>query len=117
MSKIDEAIAKITSEAMAVGHPYALFLEEHLTELCTTEAVAEKLLNPQKGLKKHVDDIIAEKRKEADKSRKGNIGSAGLSDEEAYRRVEEYYGIRPEDQKIATAPVPGVINLSDFLEV
>ena len=117
MSKIDEAIAKITDEAMSIGHPYAVFLEEHLTSICTTETVAEKLLNPQKGLKKHVDDIIAEKRKEAEKNRKGNTGGAGITDEEAYRRVEEYYGIRAEDQRSAAAPVPGVINLSDFLEV
>ena len=116
MSKIDEAIAKITEEAMAVGHPYAIFLEEHLTSICTSETVAEKLMSPEKNLKKHVQDIITEKRKEAEKNRKGNTGGAGLSDEEAYRRVEEYYGIRVEDKKRIVA-APGVIDLSDFLEV
>lgn len=116
MKKTDEAIAKITKEAMEAGHPYAIFLEEHLTEICTNDKVAEKLLAPDKSLKEHAGEIIAEKRKEADKNRKGNTGGAGISDEEAFRRVEEYYEIQPEDKKKA-APIPGVINLSDFLEV
>ena len=117
MSKIDEAVAKITGEAMSIGHPYAIFLEEHLTSICTTDQVADKLLDPAKDLKKHVNDIITEKRKEAEKNRKGNVGGAGLSDDEAFRRVEEYYGIRPEDQKPVAESISGVINLSDFLEV
>lgn len=117
MSKIDKAIAKITGEAMAIGSPYAIFLEEHLTEICTNDIVAGKLLANGKSLKSHVDDIVTEMREEAKKAKKGNVGCAGISDVEAFRRVEEYYEIKPEDKKYAAAPAPGVINLSDFLEV
>lgn len=116
MKKIDEAIAKITKEAMEIGHPYAIFLEEHLTEICMTDRVAEKLLAEDRSLKTHVNDVVAEMRKAAEKNRKGNTGGVGLSDEEAFRRVEGYYRIQPEDKK-RIAAAPGVIDLSDFLEV
>lgn len=100
-----------------MGNPYATFLEEHLTEICTNDIVAGKLLAEGKDLKNHVDDIVARMREEAKKTKKGNTGYAGISDDEAFRCVEEYYEIQPEDKKKTAAPAPGVINLSDFLEV
>lgn len=107
---IDQAIAKITKEALEIGHPYATFLEEHLTELCTTESVAKKLLQPNKHLKEHVDAVIQKMRNQAKQNQKGNTGTAGISDKEAYWGVEAYYGITQEATKKAD-----IIDLSSFL--
>lgn len=117
MGKIDEAIAKITAEAMEMGNPYATFIEEHLTEICTNDRVAEKLLAKDKSLKEHIEDVINQMREKAKKNKKGNVGCAGISDSDAYQKAEEYYGIQQKDKKRTTALAAGVIDLSDFLEV
>lgn len=42
--KQDQAIAKITSEAMEMKNNFAIFIKEHLTGICTNDKVADKLL-------------------------------------------------------------------------
>ncbi len=49
--KTDEAIAKITAEALEINNSFAIFIEEHLTSICTTDKVADKLLAEDKHLK------------------------------------------------------------------
>ena len=83
----DKAIAKITDEAMKIDDPMAFAIEEHLTQLCTSNAVAEKLLAEDKSLKKACDMIWDE----AKKRRKGNC--AYIPPEEAYAMVDKYYGL------------------------
>ena len=50
--------AKITEEAMAIGDPMAIAIEEHLTARCTNTQIAEKLLAEDKSLKKAIDVIM-----------------------------------------------------------
>ena len=96
----DKAIAKITEEAMAIGDPMAIAIEEHLTARCTNTQIAEKLLAEDKSLKKAIDVIMQKARKIAQENRKGNTGHAVISDADAYKMVDEYYGI---DEKAAPA--------------
>lgn len=112
---IDKAIAKITDEMMKINHPFAVFIEEYLTSICTNDRVAEKLLNPQKSLKEFVDKTIDEMRKVA---QRGGSGAqiAGAPDEEFYRRAETYYGITEEDKAAKKKAIKAdVIDITQFL--
>ena len=83
----DKAIAKITDEAMKIDDPMAFAIEEHLTSICTSNAVAAKLLAEDKNLKQAYDNIWAE----AKKRRKGNC--AFIPPEEVYEMIDKYYGL------------------------
>ena len=84
---IDKAIEKLTKEMMKLNNPFAQAIEEHLTEICTSDAVAEKILQEGKSLK----GACASIRDVAKKNAVGGVGA--VSDEDAYRMAEEYYGI------------------------
>ena len=43
---INKAIEKLTKEMMKLNNPFAQAIEEHLTEICTSDAVADKILQP-----------------------------------------------------------------------
>lgn len=83
----DKAIEKITKEAMEINDPVAFGIEEYLTELCTTNTVAMKILDDNKKLKEIYDKVWSEARKR----RRGNC--AYIPPEEVYAMVDEYYGI------------------------
>lgn len=42
---INSAIAKITEEALSIKDAFSQMIEEHLTDICKTDAVATKLLS------------------------------------------------------------------------
>ena len=84
---IDKAIAKITGEMMKIDTPLAIGIEEHLTEVCKSENVAEKLLDEGKSLKACCDKVTAEAKKRAKK------GVAYIPPQEVFAMVDEYYGI------------------------
>lgn len=94
MEMIDKAIAKITAEMMEIDTPFARAIEEHLTGICKTQAVAEKILNPDKTLKGACEYIENQARKQV----KGH-GVAVISDEDGYRMAEEYFGIEKTGSK------------------
>lgn len=108
---IDKAIARITDEMMKENDPLITMLEEHLTSICTTEAVAGKLLQEDKTLK-GASQIIWD---EARKRRVGN--GAHIPDAECCRMAEEYYGITEEDKAGGRRPStkPDVIDITQFL--
>lgn len=84
---VDKAIEKLTREMMQLNDSFAQSIEEHLTEICTSDAVAEKILQEGKSLKGACDSI-------RDVAKKNAVGGVGVvSDEDAYRMAEEYYGI------------------------
>ena len=87
MSKTDDAIRKITDEMMKIGDPLAQGIEEYLTGICTTEMIADRLLDPGKSL----DEIHKEIWDEAKKRKKGNC--AYIPSDEVFRMVRSYYGI------------------------
>ncbi|MBQ6455686.1 MAG: hypothetical protein IJJ31_00990 [Mogibacterium sp.] len=85
----DKAIAKITEEAMAINDPVAFGIEEHLTEICTNDTVARKILAEDKSLKAIYDKVWAEARKR----RTGGKNCVFIPPAEVYAMIDEYYGI------------------------
>lgn len=83
----DKAIEKITKEAMEIDDPIAFAIEEHLTEICTTDSIAMKILEENKKLKEIYEKLWAEARKR----KKGNC--AYIPPKEAHAMIDEYYGI------------------------
>lgn len=105
MKRTDEAIARMTKEA---GDNVALImLEEHFTDLCTNDAVADKLLVPGKTLAGALEKI----ENEAKKHTTGKVGI--VSDEKGFEIAEKYFGIL-EDKKHASIAT-STIDVSDFL--
>ena len=47
---INKAIEKLTKEMMKLNDPFAQAIEEHLTEICTSDTVAAKILQEGKSL-------------------------------------------------------------------
>ena len=84
---INEAIEKLTKEMMKMNDPFSQAIEEHLTGICTSDTIAAKILQEGKSLKGACDSI----REVAKKNAVGGVGA--VSDEDAYRMAEEYYGI------------------------
>jgi len=97
---VNDAIKKITEEAMALNTPIAIAIEEHLTNKCTNEATAQKLLAADKSLKELINQIEKEARSKA----VGNC--AVLADSEVYHMVDTYYALnKTEDAPIDTTNV------------
>ena len=94
---INNAIAKITEEALALQDPFAQMIEEHLTTICTTEEVAMKLLSEDKKLKTFCEDVWKEARNRATKCAAGS--GAYISDAECFEKAEAFYNITEEDKR------------------
>ena len=105
---INKAIEKITKEAMAINDPVAFGIEEHLTEICTSNAVATKILAEDKKLKTIYDNIYAEARKR----RKGNC--AFIPPAEVYEMIDKYYGIDEPVPKAASRSRAGKVDVLDL---
>lgn len=103
----DKAITKITQEAMKINDPMAFAIEEYLTEKCTSDAVAVKLLAEDKSLKQIYDRIWSE----AKRRQKRNC--AYIPSEEVFGWIDEYYGL---DQK-ATPASRGSAERIDVLDL
>lgn len=99
---IDKAIAKITDEMMKIDTPLAQGIEEHLTGICKSKAVAEKILNPEKKLADICKTVTGEAKKRA------KSGVAYIPPDEVFRMVDEYYGI-------GAAPAKERIDIMDLL--
>ena len=105
MSKTDQAIARMADEMK--GKDYLIPFEEYLTGICTTDAVADKILDKEKSLQGAFDKMrdIAQKRKT------GNF--AYIPEREGFEIIRDYYGITEADM----APIrePAGIDILDFL--
>ncbi len=89
---INQAIAKITDEMMKKNDPLITMIEEHLTNICTNEAVASKLLIGGKNL----DGCSKKIWQEAGKRKKGN--GAHIPDSECFEMAEKYFEITEKDK-------------------
>ncbi len=85
MERINEAREKITDESLEIKSALATFIEETVNEHCTTEEVANKILNGKKSIKDLIHSITEEARKKA----VDNIAS--ISDKEVKEMVLKYY--------------------------
>ncbi|WP_338547408.1 hypothetical protein V1225_01725 [Emergencia sp. JLR.KK010] len=109
--KTDDAIAKITAEAMEINNNFAIFIEEHLTSICTTDKVADKLLSRDKTLEDFCKKCESKARERARKQGSG-FQINGLPDQEYKDMVEAYYSITPDDKSRTTG---NVIDITDLL--
>ena len=100
--KTNRAIARITDECK--GNDHLIPFEEYLTSICTTDDVADKILNEDKNLKG-----CFEKMKSIAKGRAIN-GCAYIPPEEGFQIIRDYYGI--EDNKKASP----AIDIMDLLQ-
>lgn len=103
MEKINEARAKITEESLEIKNALATFIEETVNEHCTTEEVANKILDGKKSIKDLINDI----RNKAKEKAVNNM--AAISDEEVRGMVLKYYEI--DDTKSQSADVVDILDL------
>jgi len=103
--KTDEAIARMAEEIK--GKDYLVPFEEYLTGICTTDAVADRILDKEKSLQGAFDKMrgIAQKRKT------GNF--AYIPEREGFEIIRDYYGITEADMALIREPAG--IDILDFL--
>ena len=100
---INKAVAKITEECE--GKDFLIPFEEYLTNICTTEKIAEKILNPSKKLEKCFETM-------KEKARKRAVNGIGfIPPEEGYEIIRNYYGIDLNEEKTNGT----VIDITDLL--
>ena len=105
--KTDQAIEKITNECR--GKDYLIPFEEYVTSICNTDAVAEKILQPEKSLQGAFD-----KMRGSASGRKKN-GFAYIPPEEGFGIIRDYFEITKEDISAKPAEAADVIDITDFL--
>lgn len=103
MEKINEARAKITEESLKIKGALATFIEETINERCTTEEVANKILDGKKSIKDLIDKITKEAKTRAVNS------IAAISDEEVKEMVLMYYELN--DTKASGTEVVDILDL------
>lgn len=103
MEKINEARAKITEESLEIKGVLATLIEETVNEHCTTEEVANKILDGKKSIKDLINDI----RNKAKEKAVNNM--AAISDEEVRGMVLKYYEI--DDTKAHNTDVVDILDL------
>lgn len=103
MDRINEARAQITEESLEIKGVLATFIEETVNEHCTTEEVANKILDGKKSIKDLINDI----RNKAKEKAVNNM--AAISDGEVRNMVLKYYEI--DDTKSQSADVVDILDL------
>jgi hypothetical protein len=103
MEIINEARAKITEESLEIKGALAIFIEETVNEHCTTEEVANKILDGKKSIKDLINNITNKAKEKAVK----NV--AAISDEEVRGMVLKYYEI--DDAKASGTEVVDILDL------
>lgn len=103
MKRINEARAKITEESLEIKGALAMFIEETINERCTTEEVANKILDGNKSIKDLINDI----RNKAKEKAVNNM--AAISDEEVRGMVLKYFEI--DETKAQNAEVVDILDL------
>ena len=102
--KQDNAIAHITEQMMADAKdgkpaPEIQAIEEKLSELCTTDEVADKLMADGKSLQGAFSAIRTEATK-----RRGGSNCVCIPPNEAQKIIEDYYGITESDKQSGQRP-------------
>nr|DAV51606.1 MAG TPA: PcfK-like protein [Caudoviricetes sp.] len=103
MERINEARAKITEESLEIKGALATFIEETINERCTTEEVANKILDGKKSIK----DLINNIRNKAKEKAVNNM--AAISDEEVRGMVLKYFEI--DETKAQNAEIVDILDL------
>lgn len=105
--KTDAAIAKMTKECENHGH--LVPFEEYLTSICTSDAVAEKILKDGRSLQDAFDGMkaIARKRQVG--------GCAYIPPKEGFEIIRKYYEITDTDLKAGPGRKSSIVDITDLL--
>lgn len=103
MERINEARAKITEESLEIKSALATFIEETINERCTTEEVANKILDGKKTIKDLIHNITNVAKEKAVNN------MAAISDEEVRDMVLKYYEL--DDTKAGGTEVVDILDL------
>jgi hypothetical protein len=103
MERINEARAKITEESLEIKSALATFIEETINERCTTEEVANKILDGKKTIKDLIHNITNVAKEKAVNN------MAAISDEEVRDMVLKYYEL--DDTKASGTEVVDILDL------
>lgn len=103
MERINEARAKITEESLEIKSALATFIEETINERCTTEEVANKILDGKKTIKDLIHNITNVAKEKAVNN------MAAISDEEVRDMVLKYYEL--DDTKASDTEVVDILDL------
>lgn len=106
---INDARKKITDESQKIGSSLAVFVEEHLNSLCTTDDVAAQVTAKGKSLSGCIKEITDTARKKAAN------GVACLNDEEVTGIINDYYGLNATERKSTKIAQDDVIDIFDFM--
>ena len=105
--KTNAAIARMANECKDHGH--LVPIEEYLTSICTTDAVAEKIMQDGRSLQGAFDEMkaIARKRQVG--------GCAYIPPEEGFEIIRKYYGITDADLKAGPERKSSIVDITDLL--
>lgn len=106
---INNARQKITEESQKIGSSLAIFVEEHLNSLCTTDGVAAQVTAKGKSVAGCIKEITDAARKKAAN------GVACLSEEEVTEIINTYYGLKDLERKRTKTAQDDVIDIFDFM--
>lgn len=109
--KTDQAKRKLAEECQ--GKDELIAFEEYLTNICTNDRVADRILAEGKtieGCAKAMSQA-AEKRI---KTRSG-MQCVAMTPDEGFEIIREYYGITDGDLSAQTSKPAGIVDITDFL--
>lgn len=106
---ISNARQKITEESQKIGSSLAVFVEEHLNSLCTTDGVAAQVTAKGKSVSGCIKEITDTARKKAAN------GVACLSEEEVTEIINNYYGLNATERKATRNAQDDVIDIFDLM--
>ena len=106
---INEARKKITDESQKIGSSLAVFVEEHLNSLCTTDDVVARVTAKGKSCSGCIKEITEAARKKAAN------GVACLSEDDVTEIINDYYGLNATERKATKTAQDDVIDIFDFM--
>ena len=109
--KTDQAKRKLAEECQ--GKDELIPFEEFLTNICTNDRVADRILTEGKTIEGGVKAMsqAAEKRI---KTRSG-MQCVAMTPDEGFEIIREYYGITDGDLSAQTSKPAGIVDITDFL--
>lgn len=109
--KTDLAKRKLAEECQ--GKDELIPFEEYLTNICTNDRVADRILTEGKTIEGCVKAMsqAAEKRI---KTRSG-MQCVAMTPDEGFEIIREYYGITDGDLSAQTSKPAGIVDITDFL--
>lgn len=109
--KTDQAKRKLAEECQ--GKDELIPFEEYLTNICTNDKVADRILTDGKTIEGCVKSMTQAAKKRI-KTRSG-IQCVAMTPKEGFEIIREYYGITDDDMNAHTSKPANIVDITDFL--